>query len=239
MIRPQRDRQRARHPERHRFRRIGWLRAAVLGADDGIVSTASIMIGVAASNVGRDTIMVAGLAALVGGALSMATGEYVSVSSQRDTEEADIARERRELARTPDLELQELTDIYIQRGLDRELASQVAVQLHEADPLGAHLRDELGIHHDVRARPWQAAYVSAGSFAVGSGAPLIAALAAPHDGRIAVIAGVALALLALTGAIGGRLGGAGMSRAAARVLIGGGIAMGVAALIGDLVGTNI
>lgn len=211
----------------------------MLGADDGIVSTASIMIGVTASNASHDTILVAGLAALVGGALSMAAGEYVSVSSQRDTEQADIARERRELARTPELEFEELTDIYVQRGLDPELARKVATQLHEADPLGAHLRDELGIHQETRARPLQAAYVSAGSFALGAGVPLIAAVASSNGSRGWVIAAVALALLALTGAVGGRLGGAAMSRAAARVLIGGGIAMGVSALIGDLVGTSI
>jgi len=230
---------RRHHRERHRFRRIGWLRAAILGANDGIVSTASILIGVAASSAGRTAIIVAGLAALVGGALSMAAGEFVSVSSQRDTERADIARERRELARTPELELDELTEIYVQRGLDQELARRVATQLTAADPLGAHLRDELGMHHDVRARPWQAASVSAISFAVGASVPLGAAAAAPHDGRIAVIAGVALALLALTGAVGGRLGGAPMSRAALRVLAGGGVAMGAAAVIGELVGTTI
>ena len=228
-----------RHRERHRFRRIGWLRAAVLGADDGIVSTASIMIGVAASDASRETILIAGLASLVGGALSMAAGEYVSVSSQRDTEQADIARERRELARSPELELEELTDIYVQRGLDRELARQVAVQLHDADPLGAHMRDELGIHQEVRARPWQAASVSAASFAVGAAAPLLATLAASADARIPVIAVVALVLLAVTGAVGGRIGGASMIRAAMRVLVGGGLAMGISALIGDLVGTNI
>jgi vacuolar iron transporter family protein len=228
-----------RHRERHRFRRAPWLRAAVLGGDDGIVSTASIMIGVAASSASRDTIVVAGLAALVGGALSMAAGEFVSVSSQRDTEQADIARERRELARTPELELDELTDIYVQRGLDKDLARQVAEQLHEADPLDAHLRDELGIHHAVRARPWQAAGVSAAAFAVGAAAPLLAVLVGPSDGRIGVIAGVALVLLAVTGALGGRVGGAPVWRAALRVLIGGGLAMAISALIGDLVGTNI
>ncbi|MEX0663738.1 MAG: VIT1/CCC1 transporter family protein [Acidimicrobiia bacterium] len=215
------------------------MRAAVLGADDGIVSTASILIGVAAASASRSSIIVAGLAALVGGALSMAAGEYVSVSSQRDTERADIARERRELARTPELELEELTEIYLQRGLDEALAREVATKLTAEDPLGAHLRDELGIHHAGRARPWQAAFVSAGSFAVGASLPLGGAAAAPSDGRIEVVAGVALALLALTGAVGGRLGGAPMGRAAARVLAGGGLAMGAAALIGDLVGTTI
>jgi VIT1/CCC1 family predicted Fe2+/Mn2+ transporter len=232
-----------RHGERHRFRRVGWLRAAVLGADDGIVSTASIMIGVAASSASRSTIIVAGLAALVGGALSMAAGEYVSVSSQRDTELADIARERRELARSPEMELEELTDIYIQRGVEEDLARRVAKQLTAADPLGAHLRDELGMHHAVLARPWQATIVSALSFGAGASFPLLAAVAVPGrwaaGSRIAVIAGVALVLLAVTGAIGSRLGGASIARGAARLLVGGGLAMAVTALIGDLVGSAV
>lgn len=226
------------HLERHRFRRVGWLRAAVLGADDGIVSTASILIGVAAASADRSAILVAGLASLVGGALSMAAGEYVSVSSQRDTENADIARERKELARSPDLELDELTDIYIERGLDEVLARTVATQLTAADPLGAHMRDELGMHHAGRARPMQAALVSAASFAIGSIPPWVAA-AAFSSNRIPIIAAVGLTLLAVTGAIGGRLGGAPAVRAAARVLAGGGLAMGASALIGDLVGTTI
>ncbi|MBM3671922.1 MAG: VIT family protein [Actinobacteria bacterium] len=230
---------RRHHRERHRFRRIGWLRAAVLGANDGIVSTASILIGVTAASAGRTAIIVAGLAALVGGALSMAAGEYVSVSSQRDTERADIARERGELSRSPGLELDELTDIYVKRGLDRDLAHEVAVQLTAVDPLGAHLRDELGMHESTRARPLQAAFVSAASFAAGAVIPLAVAAAAPADGRLAVIAGAALVLLAVTGAVSGRLGGAPAPRAAARVLAGGGIAMGAAALIGELVGTQI
>jgi VIT1/CCC1 family predicted Fe2+/Mn2+ transporter len=230
---------RRHHRERHRFRRVGWLRAAVLGADDGIVSTASIMIGVASSAATRSSIIIAGLAALVGGALSMAAGEYVSVSSQRDTERADIARETHELDRSPDLELDELTDIYVQRGLNHELARTVATQLTATDPLGAHLRDELGMHSATRARPLQAAFVSAASFAAGAAIPLLAAVAAPSSGRTALIAGAALVLLAITGAIGGRLGGAPTARAAARVLAGGGLAMGAAALIGDLVGTAI
>jgi VIT1/CCC1 family predicted Fe2+/Mn2+ transporter len=226
------------HRERHRFRRVGWLRAAVLGADDGIVSTASILIGVAAASATRSSILVAGLAALVGGALSMAAGEYVSVSSQRDTEEADIARERRELDKSPDLELDELTTIYVERGLDEALARKVATQLTDADPLGAHMRDELGMHHAGRARPLQAAVVSAASFAIGS-IPPWAAAAAFSSNRIPIVAGVGLALLAVTGAVGGRIGGAPAVRAAARVLAGGGLAMGVSALIGDLVGTAI
>ena len=227
------------HRERHRFRRVGWLRAAVLGADDGIVSVASIMIGVAASNAGRSAIIVAGLAGVAAGAMSMATGEYVSVSSQRDTELADIAREQSELARDPELELDELTQIYVKRGLEQPLARQVAAKLTAADPLGAHLRDELGITRSVLARPWQAAIVSALSFALGSAFPIMALLVAPSGARIPVIAGVALAVLAITGGLGGRLGGAPVSRAAARVLVGGGVAMALTALIGNLVGNVV
>ncbi|MSO79102.1 MAG: VIT family protein [Acidimicrobiia bacterium] len=233
------------HLERHRFLRVGWLRAAVLGADDGIVSTASILIGVAAAaatgasaSTTRSAILVAGLASLVGGALSMAAGEYVSVSSQRDTERADIAREQRELARSPDLELDELTNIYVERGLEKTLAREVATQLTAADPLGAHMRDELGMHVGSHARPLQAALVSATSFAIGSIPPWVAA-AAFSSNRIPIIAGVGLVLLAVTGGIGGRLGGAPPLRAASRVLAGGGLAMGVSALIGNLVGTAI
>jgi VIT1/CCC1 family predicted Fe2+/Mn2+ transporter len=229
------------HGERHRYRRVGWLRAGVLGADDGIVSVASLMIGVAASSASRSAIIVAGLAGLVAGALSMATGEFVSVSSQRDTELADIAREERELTRQPDMELDELTDIYIERGLDEGLARQVAAQLTAADPLGAHLRDELGLTHALLARPWQAATISAVSFAAGAALPVFGLLAAPSGeaARITVVAVVALVLLGVTGAIGGRLGGAPMPRAAARVLLGGGVAMAATALIGSLVGAAV
>jgi vacuolar iron transporter family protein len=232
------------HRERHRFLRVGWLRAAVLGADDGIVSVASLMIGVAASttassSAGRSAIIIAGLAGLAAGAMSMATGEFVSVSSQRDTELADIAREKTELAKNPEFELEELTQIYVTRGLEEPLARQVATKLTAADPLGTHLRDELGITHSVLARPWQAAAVSALSFAVGAVFPIVALLLAPSSARIPVIAGVALVLLAVTGAIGGRLGGAPMTRAALRVLVGGGVAMALTALIGDLVGSVV
>lgn len=230
---------RRHHRERHRFRRIGWLRAAVLGADDGIVSTASIMVGVATSAASRSNIIIAGIASLVGGAFSMAAGEYVSVSSQRDTENADIDRERKELARTPELELDELTDIYVGRGLDHELARTVATKLTAADPLGAHLRDELGMHHATRARPLQAAFVSAASFAIGAAVPLLAAIVAPGSGRAAIIAVTGLVVLAIIGGASGRLGGAPVARGSARVLLGGGLAMGAAALIGDLVGTAI
>jgi VIT1/CCC1 family predicted Fe2+/Mn2+ transporter len=224
------------HPERHRTARIGWLRAAILGADDGIVSVASLMIGVAATNASRNTVLLAGLAGLVAGAGSMAAGEYVSVSSQRDAELADIARERREQIVSPDHELEELTQIYVERGLDRSLAHQVAVQMHEADPLGSHLRDELGITDESRARPLQAALVSAFSFATAGVVPILALLVAPRSGRVPVIAAAALIALGVLGAVGGRLGGAPRSRAAVRVVLGGGIAMAVTALIGSIIG---
>ena len=204
------------HRERHRFERIGWLRAAVLGANDGIVSTASLMIGVAVSSAATSTstIAIAGLAGLAAGAMSMAVGEYVSVSSQRDTENADIRKEQAELKKTPDLELNELTHIYVQRGLEPGLARSVAEQLTAADPLGAHLRDELGITHATKARPWQAALVSVVSFALGAAIPLLALAVSGQDNRIAAIAGSALVVLAVTGGIGGRLGGAPVGRAA-------------------------
>lgn len=224
------------HTERHKTSRIGWLRAAVLGADDGIVSVASLMIGVAASNAPRSAVLVAGVAGLVAGAGSMAAGEYVSVSSQRDAELADIARERREQIVAPDHELEELTQIYVQRGLDPHLAHQVAVQMHEADPLGSHLRDELGITEESRARPLQAASVSALSFATAGLVPIVAMIVSPHSLRVPVIAAAALIALALLGAIGGRLGGAPRGRAAVRVVIGGGLAMAVTALIGSIIG---
>jgi len=194
------------------------------------------MIGVAASNAGRSAVLVAGLAGLVAGAGSMAAGEYVSVSSQRDAELADIARERREQIVSPDHELEELTQIYVERGLDPALAHQVAVQMHEADPLGSHLRDELGITDITRARPLQAALVSAVSFATAGLVPILAMLVAPAGARVPVIAAAALVALAVLGAVGGRLGGAPRGRAAVRVVLGGGIAMAVTALIGSLIG---
>jgi vacuolar iron transporter family protein len=227
------------HRERHRFRRIGWLRAAVLGANDGIVSTASLMIGVAAANASNSEVAVAGLAGLVAGAMSMAAGEFVSVSSQRDTELADIRREERELTTTPDLELDELTQIYVKRGIEPALARKVAVQLTASDPLDAHLRDELGMTGAVPARPWQAASVSATSFSVGAAVPLLTLVFVSGDARIPAIAGVALIVLAATGALGGRLGGAPMLRAATRVLAGGGLAMALTALVGSLIGSAV
>lgn len=227
------------HAERHRYDRIGWLRAGVLGAGDGIVSTASLLIGVAASSAGRSELIVAGFAGLVAGAMSMATGEYNSVSSQRDTERADIAKETRELSTVPDRELDELTDIYVRRGLQPELAREVAVQLTEADPLGAHLRDELGIHDQGRARPFQAAWVSAGAFAVAAMIPLLAVILASGQVRVPVLVVVSLLSLAALGIVGARLGGAPKGRAAVRVLVGSGLAMAATAAIGAIVGTAV
>ena len=223
-------------PESHRSLRIGWLRAAVLGADDGIVSVASILIGVAAASTSLHTVLIAGIAGLVAGALSMAAGEYVSVSSQRDTELADIALERRELELAPSAERDELIDIYVKRGLDTDLATKVADRLMEVDALGSHVRDELGFTEAGMARPWQAAFASAVSFAVGAALPVVAVVVAPAAWRIPLTAAVGLVLLAALGAVGGRIGGASMARAALRVTVGGGIAMALTAGIGRLVG---
>jgi VIT1/CCC1 family predicted Fe2+/Mn2+ transporter len=227
------------HLERHLPGRAGWLRAAVLGANDGIVSVASILLGIAAATSSRSEIAVAGVAALVAGAMAMAAGEFVSVSSQRDAERADIARERHEILHNPDFELTELQHIYERRGLDPALARQVAEQLMEADALGAHLRDELGITGYGIAPPHLAGVTSAISFAAGAALPLAAAVALPSGARIPVVAAVALAMLAVTGALAGRLVGARMGPAALRVLAGGGTAMLVTWLIGTLVGTAI
>lgn len=227
------------HGERHRYGRIGWLRATVLGAGDGIVSTASLLIGVAAASATRSALVVAGIAGLVAGAMSMATGEYNSVSSQRDTERADIAREEREQTTQPERELDELAAIYARRGLDPALARQVAEQLHRADPLGAHLRDELGIVEAGRARPLQAATVSAASFAVAASLPVLAVILAPASARIPTVVVVSLLALTLLGVVGARLGGAPPARAAFRVVVGSGLAMGLTAVIGALVGTAV
>ncbi len=223
-------------PETHRSGRVGWLRAAVLGSDDAIVSTASLMIGVAASLASRQAILVAGVAGLVAGAMSMAVGEYVSVSSQRDAEEADIEIEKRELAGQPTAELQELAGIYRRRGLDAELALQVAKQLSAHDRLGAHLRDELGLDTRSLARPMQAALTSAASFASFAAVPIVVLLLAPLAFRIPLIAAVSLASLATLGAVGGHLGGAPLLRASLRVTLGGGLAMALTAAIGRLLG---
>jgi VIT1/CCC1 family predicted Fe2+/Mn2+ transporter len=222
--------------EMHRGSRSGWLRAAVLGADDGIVSTASLMIGVAAAAASPRGVLIAGVAGLVAGAMSMAVGEYVSVSSQRDTEQADVRQERAELAAGPDLELRELATIYEKRGLTPTLALEVARQLTEADALGAHTRDELGHLEDSRARPVQAALVSAASFALAASLPILALGLAPASLGIPVIAGSALCGLGFLGAVGGHLGGAPRIKAAARVMIGGSVAMGITALVGKLFG---
>src|SRR5262245_47216057 len=204
---------RRHHREWHRSSRVGWLRAAVLGSNDAIVSTASLMMGVAAAHASKDAILVAGIAGLVAGSMSMAAGEFVSVSSQRDAEHADIALEKEELARAPEAELHELANIYIHRGLDKELAMQVAHQLSEHDRLGAHLRDELGITEQQRARPLQAAWISALSFAAFALLPVLALLVAPASLRMETIGGVTIASLAGLGAVGGWLGGASMLRA--------------------------
>jgi VIT1/CCC1 family predicted Fe2+/Mn2+ transporter len=224
------------HPERHPGDR-GWLRAAVLGADDGVVSTASLMIGVAAASPSKEAVLVAGIAGLVAGALSMAAGEYVSVSSQRDAEEADIVRERGELARDPEGELEELAAIYRKRGLDADLARKVAEQLSAAsDRLTVHMRDELGLDKERLARPFQAALVSAGSFAALAALPVLALLVAPASMRIAAMALVSLVSLGVLGALGGWLGAAPMGRASLRVILGGGTAMATTALIGHFLG---
>jgi VIT1/CCC1 family predicted Fe2+/Mn2+ transporter len=220
----------------HLTGRGGWLRAAVLGANDGVVSTASLVIGVASASVARHAVVVAGIAGLVAGALSMAAGEYVSVSSQRDVEEADIELERRHLQENPEYELDELTDIYVQRGLDRELARKVAEQLSARDLLQAHLRDELGFHEVHRARPFQAAVVSAASFASLAICPIVGFMLAPDSFRVPVVAAVGLASLAALGALGAGLGGASRVQGALRVLLGGGLAMAASAAIGRVLG---
>jgi VIT1/CCC1 family predicted Fe2+/Mn2+ transporter len=228
-----------RQPEAHRSGRAGWLRAAVLGADDGIVSTASLMIGVAAASASKQAILVAGVAGLVAGSMSMAAGEYVSVSAQRDLEQADIELERRHLAEDPRAELNELAMIYVERGLEKELAMKVAHQLSDHDRLASHLRDELGIEARSRARPLQAAWISATSFAFFAAIPIAALLIASPYRRIPAIAVSSLASLAALGAFGGQLGGAPPGRAALRVIIGGGLAMAVTAVIGRLLGVSI
>jgi VIT1/CCC1 family predicted Fe2+/Mn2+ transporter len=222
--------------ELHRSGRTGWLRAAVLGSNDAIVSTASIMIGVAASSASRGNILIAGMAGLVAGAMSMAVGEYVSVSSQRDAEQADVRREKEELAGQPQAELRELAEIYVKRGLDQQLALNVAEQLSRHDRLGAHMRDELGIDQTALARPWQAAWISAVSFALFAVIPIAALLAAPASLRIPAIAAVSLLCLAALGALGGHLGGAPLFHASVRVTLGGALAMGITAIIGRVLG---
>ena len=227
-----------RHIERHRSHRIGWLRAAVLGANDGIVSTASLVLGVAAAGANSANILIAGVAGLVAGAMSMAAGEYVSVSSQADTERADLDKERRELAADPVHEHAELTAIYVGRGLDAKLASEVATQLTLHDALGTHARDELGISETLTARPVQAAFASAATFAFGAALPLLVVLLVPAASRMWMVAGSAILFLALLGVVAARTGGAPVVAAAARVTFWGALAMGLTAGVGALFGVT-
>ena len=230
---------RALHAERHFTQRIGWLRAAVLGANDGIVSTASLVVGVAAAGSERSALLVAGLAGLVAGSMSMAAGEYISVSSQADTERADLTRERRELAETPDAELLELEGIYVARGLEPALARQVAEQLTAHDALSAHARDELGITAELAARPVQAALASAATFAVGAALPLIIAAVAPRAAVIPAVSASSLACLAALGAVAASAGGAGRLRGAVRVTFWSALALALTAFVGRLFGTTV
>jgi vacuolar iron transporter family protein len=227
------------HRERHRLRHIGWLRAAVLGANDGILSTASLVIGVAAASAGREAVLVAGVAGLVAGAMSMAAGEYVSVSSQADTEAADLERERKELAHDNDHELRELAAIYVSRGVEPALALPVAEQLMAKDALGAHARDELGITDPVTARPVQAALTSAVTFATGSTLPLLAAALAPVAWTTPAVAITSLVVLAGLGALAAQTGGAPVAAGALRVTFWGALAMAVTAGVGTLFGTAV
>jgi len=224
------------HAEAHFSQRIGWLRASVLGANDGVVSTASLVVGVAAAEAARGQILLAGVAGLVAGAMSMAAGEYVSVSSQADSEAADIQRERLELGRNPDKELEELAQIYVSRGLDESLAHQVAIELTRHDALGAHARDELGLTEVHAARPIQAALASALAFAVGAALPLAVAIAAPQESLSLLVTGASLVSLAVLGSVAARAGGAGVVRGAVRVTLWGAVAMGLTALVGRAVG---
>jgi VIT1/CCC1 family predicted Fe2+/Mn2+ transporter len=224
------------HEEHHKAHRVGWLRAAVLGANDGIVSTASLIIGVAAADVGHSNILIAGLAGLVAGAMSMAAGEYVSVSSQADTERADLELERISLHEDFDAEQQELAKIYQDRGLEPQLADQVAHQLMEHDALGAHARDEIGISHVVSAKPFQAAWSSAATFTIGAALPLLVAWITTGPGLIPVVAVASLFFLAFLGALAARAGGASMVTGAARVTFWGALAMALTAAVGRLFG---
>ena len=226
-------------PERHLVNRIGWLRAAVLGANDGILSTASLIVGVAASTATQSAVLIAGIAGLVAGAMSMATGEYVSVSSQSDTERADLALERKELSDNPAYELNELAEIYVKRGVDQALARQVAQQLMAKDALSAHARDELGISEITTARPVQAALTSAASFSVGAAMPLLMVVVSPRGALVPIVFAASLGFLAVLGAIGAMAGGANILRATARVTFWGALAMAVTAGIGKLFGAVI
>jgi VIT1/CCC1 family predicted Fe2+/Mn2+ transporter len=227
------------HRERHRSERIGWLRAAVLGANDGIVSTASLVVGVAAAHADRQEVLVVGIAGLVAGALSMAAGEYVSVSSQADTEQADLNRERQELATQPQAEEEELTDIYVRRGVEPDLARTVARQLTASGALAAHARDELGLTEKLAARPLQAALASAATFAVGAGVPVLTILLVPASDIVVAVAVVSLMCLISLGAIAARVGGASILIGAARVSVWGVLAMLATAAVGRLFGTAL
>jgi len=228
-----------KHSESHRTHRIGWLRAAVLGANDGIVSTASLIVGVAAADSGRSSVMVAGLAGLVAGAMSMAAGEYVSVSSQADTENADLERERLELASDGEHEHAELAAIYVSRGLETGLANEVATQLMARDALGAHARDELGISESLSARPVQAAFASAGTFAVGAALPLVLVLFVPLSALVWTVSLSSLVFLALLGALAARAGGSAVWISVARVTFWGALAMALTAGVGALFGAQL
>ena len=228
-----------RHGERHRTERIGWLRAAVLGANDGIVSTSSLVLGVAAAHATHSNVMIAGVAGLVAGAMSMAAGEYVSVHSQADTEKAELELERVELKTDNKGEHKELTAIYVARGLDPALAKQVAEQLMVHDALGAHARDELGIYETFRARPMQAALASASSFAVGASMPLLVTALVPAAGLIPLVSGTSLVFLALLGGLAAHAGGAGVVVGAIRVTFWGALAMALTAGVGSLFGTVV
>ena len=227
------------HPETHKSRNIGWLRAAVRGANDGLISTSSLVVGVAAAQPDRASVVVAALAGLVAGALSMAAGEYVSVSSQSDTEAADLAREQMELATQPEHELAELASIYVSRGLSPALATQVAVELTAHDALGAHARDELGIHDFTRAKPVQAALASAAAFAVGAGLPVLFVFVSSTETLTPLVFGSTILALGGLGMLAAHLGGAPLWRGAARVTFWGAIAMVSTALIGKLVGSPV
>lgn len=227
------------HREGHLIERVGWLRAAVLGANDGLISTASLIVGVAAATTSRHEILVAGVAGLVAGAMSMAAGEYVSVSSQSDTEEADMARERKELAEQPEAELEELTQIYVNRGVEPELARKVAEQMTAKDAFAAHTRDELGLAAHVVAQPVQAALTSAATFTVGAAFPLIISMLAPAGAISWAVSTAGLVGLAALGAVGARAGGAGIVKPTVRVVFWGTIAMAATALIGSLVGRGV
>lgn len=227
------------HPEKHRSHRAQWLRAAVLGVNDGIVSNSSLMLGVLAASHSSSAILTAGIAGLAAGALSMAAGEYVSVSSQGDSEKADIAIETKSIRENPDEELDELTWIYEQRGLDKALARKVAEQLHNHDPIASHARDELGIEYHAMAKPVQAAVASAIAFTIGSIIPILAALYSSNQQGVLAITITSLVALAISGAVGASIGGGSKIRASLRVLIGGGLAMAVTYSIGLLIGGHV